>query len=178
MQEITEMATRYDPNGERTFDIIARPDTTERGTPAEQTWITLAQNLFPGFVFYNGWHVLLNRNETKALQNTSTERRDEKERLFQNPAEKWNKLSPDHWGAEKLKENLVRLLVDHLKRQLPGLKMEIEKKLISVQYEASLESKEDAGEVLKERCRGMRDITAKAVDGTDNDNQDYFALAD
>ena len=87
-------------------------------------------------------------------------------------------MSPDHWGAEKLKENLVRLLVDHLKRQLPGLKMEIEKKLISVQYEASLESKEDAGEVLKERCRGMRDIKAKAVDGTDNDNQDYFALAD
>jgi hypothetical protein len=37
MQEITEMATRHDPNGERTFSTIARSDTTERGTPAEQT---------------------------------------------------------------------------------------------------------------------------------------------
>jgi hypothetical protein len=91
-------------------------------------------------------------------------------------------LSPEHWGAEKLKENWVRLLVDHLKRQLPGLKMEIEKKLILVQDEArrlevSLESKEDAGEVLKERCREMCDITAKAVEETHSDNQNYFALA-
>jgi hypothetical protein len=42
----------------------------------------LAQDLFPGFVFYNGWHVLLTRNETEALQNTSTGQRDEKERLL------------------------------------------------------------------------------------------------
>jgi hypothetical protein len=39
-----------------------------------------------------------------------------------------------------------------------------------------LKSKEDAGEVLKERRREMRDITANAVEGTDDDNQDYFAL--
>jgi hypothetical protein len=67
MEEITEMATRHNPNRERTFSTIARPDTTERGTPTEQTWITLAQNLFLGFVFYNGWHVLLNRNEIEVL---------------------------------------------------------------------------------------------------------------
>jgi hypothetical protein len=60
--------------------------------------------------------------------------------------------------------------------------MEIEKKLIPVQdearrLEASSKSKEDAGEVLKERCREIRGITPKAVEGTDTDNQDYFALA-
>jgi hypothetical protein len=48
----------------------------------KQTWITLAQNLFPGFEFRNGWHVLLNRNETELIQNILMEERDEKERPF------------------------------------------------------------------------------------------------
>jgi hypothetical protein len=40
-----------------------------------------------------------------------------------------------------------------------------------------LKSKEDASEVLKGRCREIRGIMPKAVEGIDNDNQDYFALA-
>lgn len=183
-QEITKMATKYDPNGERTFGVITKPDTTERGTPGEQTWIKLAQNLYPGFIFHNGWHVLLNRNETEVIENTSTEERNEKERqFFEDPAREWSKVNPENWGAQKLKESLVRLLVDHLKRQLPSLKMEIEKKLIPIQEEsrrlaASLKSKEDAGDILRKRCADMRNITSKAAEGTYNDNTDYFKLYD
>lgn len=183
-QGIADMATKQDPKGERTFGVITKPDIPEPGTPGEEAWIQLAQNLVPGFKFHNGWHVLLNRTELEVIANTSTEDRDENERqFFQNPASNWSKVDRKNWGAQKLEENLVRLLGDHLKRQLPELKMEIEKKLIPIQNEvrrltASLKSKEDAGEVLQERCRVMRDITAKAVEGTDNDSQDYFGLAD
>ena len=108
MQEITKMATIRTENTHSASlpDQIQRSEVLLRNKHGSH-WPRISSQS----PYFTGWHILLNRNETEVLQNTSTEQRDEKERLFpQNPAEKWNKLSPEHWGAEKLKGNLVRLL--------------------------------------------------------------------
>lgn len=181
-QPIFRMAREADPLGTRTFGIITKPDKPDHNSGSQRNWIKIAQNLVADFRLKNGWHVLLNRTEAEVQKNTSSQERDLKEKdYFENKMNPWNRVPKRNWGAPALKNNLVHLLVDLLKRESPGLKRDIEDRLEPCYEEltalkASFRSEEESGDLLREKCRIMRNHTLLAVEGKISDG--YFELPD
>jgi hypothetical protein len=181
-QSIFRMARDADPRGVRTFGIITKPDKPDQGSGSQRTWIKIAKNKAEGYVFKNGWHVLLSRSEDEVKRNTTSEQRDLKEQqFFEREENPWSEVPSKNWGAENLKGHLVRLLVDLLRRESSSLKRDIEDRLQPFhdkldQLRASLRSKEEADHLFRKKCRDMRNLTLLAVEGKLNDG--YFELPD
>jgi GTPase SAR1 family protein len=122
-QSILKKVRVFDPTGERTLGIITKPDRIE-GNGTKKAFVELAQN--QDVVFKQGWHVLKNRGpgDTSSHQ----ERNRSETRWFrEDPV--FKVLPPHMIGIDALRHRLSVLLFEHVKRELPQLRRDLEDKL-------------------------------------------------
>ena len=131
-QIILKYCRDVDQNGSRTLGIITKPDWLKEGSPNEKAWISLAQNKS---VYFNlGWHMLRNRSED--MMNSTFQERNAAEDLFFSTGG-YQGLPRDMLGIKTLSTKLSKLLYNHLKKELPGLKKELLDELATTQSELS-----------------------------------------
>ncbi|KAF2810357.1 Dynamin family protein [Mytilinidion resinicola] len=126
-QGILERCREVDSNGSRTLGIITKPDFIRVGSDNEKNWFELAQNR--DIYFELGWHILRNRDDGEL--DTSFEQRNASEEAFFAEG-KYQELPRSMVGISSLKTRLSQLLHNHLKKELPGLKKELDDKLKDV----------------------------------------------
>ena len=120
-QIILKKCRQFDPKGARTLGVITKPDYLRAGSENESNWLGLAQNR--DVVFELGWHMLKNRADDQVQW--STAQRNAEERAFFN-AGNYRPVPQCAKGIAALRERLSKLLFDHLKRELPALKLELD----------------------------------------------------
>ncbi|KAI9844695.1 MAG: hypothetical protein M1837_005437 [Sclerophora amabilis] len=123
-QGILDKVREVDPEGERTLGIITKPDRLPAGSGSEQAYIDLAKN--QDIFFKLGWHVLKNRSFEEGASSFE-ERNASETSYFRNS--KFATLSKDSVGIASLRDRLSGLLFNHIKRELPKLREDLEKAL-------------------------------------------------
>lgn len=151
LQNVTELAQKWDPNRVRTIGLITKPDTLEVGSESELSYLGLAQN--KDVELYLGWHVLRNRNFHE--KDTSLDERNRVEEVFFSQGI-WTSLDPEHRGAKSLKIRLSNVLKDQILRQLPGLLEDIHKGI--AECETKLERLGTARDSLADQRRYLSQV--------------------
>lgn len=164
-QPILTRVREVDPEGQRTLGIITKPDRLEPDSGLEKDFLDLARN--QDIIFALGWHVVKNRGFQETASSLSE--RDMSERLFFETS-KFKSLPAEHRGIAALRTRLSALLFEHVKRELPNLRRDLDKAL--------REAEEQLGQLGDQRissqeCRryltylsmDCLDITKKALDG-------------
>ncbi|KAF7937322.1 uncharacterized protein EAE98_001636 [Botrytis deweyae] len=121
LQAVLKQVKAVDPHGRRTMGLITKPDTLFEDSESEKDFVKLASNEVTQLRL--GWHVLRNRDfNTKHV--TSVERDRIEEEFFSQGI--WKTLPRGILGVAKLRERLSRVLLDHIKSELPALIHEIQ----------------------------------------------------
>lgn len=121
LQAVLKRVKEVDPYGSRTMGLITKPDTLFENSESEKEFVKLALNEATRFRL--GWHVLRNRDfHTKDV--TSLERDHIEEEFFSQGV--WKTLPRSILGVSALRERLSRVLLDHIKSELPALIREIQ----------------------------------------------------
>ncbi|KAF4988246.1 hypothetical protein FGRMN_9870 [Fusarium graminum] len=119
-----EKAKRVDPQGQRTFGVITKPDLAPAGSDVEQKYFKIARGQDAAFESKLGWHVLHNGASSAA----SFESRDEDEvSFFQQGA--WAKIPTEARGILRLRRKLRDLSYTQMRRSLPEAITDIQEKL-------------------------------------------------
>ncbi|KAL2758434.1 hypothetical protein ACRALDRAFT_1080266 [Sodiomyces alcalophilus JCM 7366] len=151
LQNVTELAQKWDPDRIRTIGLITKPDTLEVGSESELSYLRLAQN--KDVELQLGWHVLRNRN-FREKETPLQERNRVEESFFSQGI--WTSLDPGHCGAKSLKVRLSNVLKDQILRQLPGLLMDVHEGIADC--EAKLERLGSARDTLSDQRRYLSRI--------------------
>ncbi|RAK86367.1 dynamin family protein [Aspergillus costaricaensis CBS 115574] len=114
LQEVLNIAERFDSKRERTLGIITQPDTLEPDSEEEKTYLQFVSN--EKIRLQLGWHVLRNRSfETREIPDDA---RDAREKEFFNQG-RWSSLSRNNVGIESLRRRLSSILfIQFVKRLL------------------------------------------------------------
>ncbi|KAB8201903.1 P-loop containing nucleoside triphosphate hydrolase protein [Aspergillus parasiticus] len=121
LQEVLNMAERFDSKRERTLGIITQPDILEADSEEEGNYLRFMRN--EKIHLRLGWHALRNRSfETRDI---SDDARDEREKTFFEQG-RWASLSRDCVGVESLRRRLSSVLLQHVRRNLPSLIADIQ----------------------------------------------------
>lgn len=123
-QIILKRARDWDRDGNRTLGIITKPDTLPPGSDSEVDFVNLAKN--EDIHFRLGWHVVRNRGfETR---NDSFAERNRTEAAFFNQGI-WKNFPESSVGITSLRTRLSKLLLDHIRHELPKVFLEVKTKL-------------------------------------------------
>ncbi|BCS04210.1 dynamin family protein [Aspergillus luchuensis] len=123
LQEVLNIAERFDPKRERTLGIITQPDTLEPDSEEEKTYLQFVSN--EKIRLQLGWHVLRNRSfETRDIPDDA---RDAREKEFFSQG-RWSSLSRNSVGIESLRRRLSSILFLQIRGNLPGLLADIKEK--------------------------------------------------
>ncbi|ETS81767.1 hypothetical protein PFICI_06769 [Pestalotiopsis fici W106-1] len=125
-QLVVEEARIHDPNRERTLGVITKPDLAAPGSQDEKKCLQLVRGQENIHKLKLGWHVLRNKSEGKEAS-TVDERDAEEEKFFQTGA--WSNIAPSSRGIAYLRKKLSKVLLEHIRKTLPGLVEEIEASL-------------------------------------------------
>ncbi|KAK0261937.1 hypothetical protein LTR35_017791 [Friedmanniomyces endolithicus] len=120
-QPILTKVREVDSDGNRTLGIITKPDRLSAGSGTEEAFIALARN--EDVFFKLGWHVVKNRKFEES-HFTIEERNDSEARFFR--TSNFQILPADCCGIESLRVRLSSLLFDHVKRELPNLRQDLD----------------------------------------------------
>ena len=137
--------------------MITKTDFLWAGSENEASWLELAQN--KAIHFELGWHLMKNRGEQEGQ--LSFGERNLKEQLFFSRG-KYQALLQHMKGVDSLRQRLSKLLFDHLKRELPQLKAELDEMVEST--EADLETLGTHRGTLSEQRVYLTEIFTKAWD--------------
>ncbi|RFN50599.1 hypothetical protein FIE12Z_5101 [Fusarium flagelliforme] len=119
-----EKAKRVDPQGQRTFGVITKPDLAPTGSDVERKYLGIARGQDASFESKLGWHVLHNGSSSTA----SFKSRDEDEvSFFQQGA--WAKIPTEACGIFRLRKKLRDLSYTQMRRSLPEAITDIQEKL-------------------------------------------------
>jgi GTPase SAR1 family protein len=129
-QSILDRVREVDPNGDRTLGVITKPDLPEEGSNNQADFINLAKNA--DIFFSLGWHVVKNRT-WKEKDATLAERKRAEDTFFHTT--QWRTLSKEFVGVDALRVRLSVLLFEHVKKELPSLRDELESKLSETKHE-------------------------------------------
>ena len=132
-QGILTKVREVDPEGERTLGIITKPDRLPSGSGSESAFLNLARN--EDIFFKLGWHVLKNRSFEEA--SSSFMERNASEDTYFNKSN-FKVLPKECVGIEALRSRLSLLLFEHVKRELPRLKEDLDKALAEAQSQLGL----------------------------------------
>jgi GTPase SAR1 family protein len=165
-QDILKRVQDVDPKGVRTLGIITKPDRVD-GAGSKQAFLELARN--QDIVFKLGWHVLKNRDPEETSAGTSLDQRKESET-------NWFKehfmsaLPTNMVGIDSLRRRLSLLLFQHVKRELPQLRLELEALLESAESELNLMGRkratpQECKEYLSQLSLEFYEVTKSAVEG-------------
>jgi Dynamin central region len=131
-QIILDYVRRVNPDGSRTLSIVTKPDDLPPGSDSEKSFVSLARNEEKVITFKLGWHVLKNRG-FKEREHTFTQRNRSETSFFSKGV--WAELPCDNVGIESLRTRLSELLFEHIKKELPNLRTELDKKLVDINKE-------------------------------------------
>ncbi|KAF2634975.1 P-loop containing nucleoside triphosphate hydrolase protein [Massarina eburnea CBS 473.64] len=120
-QGILNYVKELDPKASRTLGIITKPDTLEVNSEGEDTFLKMARN--EAVSLHLGWHVVKNRNF--AGRDLTDAERDHSEKQFFSTGV-WNSLPPGNVGIETLRSKLSRVLLQHIRKELPSLSATIQ----------------------------------------------------
>ena len=121
-QPILTKVNKVDPTGDRTLGIITKPDRLEHNSGSEAAFLALARN--EDVFFKLGWHVVKNRKfEESAF---SFDQRHESEWTFFQTSN-FKTLPSDCVGIDALRTRLSLLLFEHIKRELPNLRRDLDR---------------------------------------------------
>ncbi|KAL4994064.1 P-loop containing nucleoside triphosphate hydrolase protein [Aspergillus recurvatus] len=124
LQEVLNIAARFDPRGKRTLGIITQPDILEANSEEEDTYLQFMRN--EKVCLQLGWHALRNRSfETRDISDNA---RDEQEKGFFSQG-RWTSLSRESLGVGALRRRLSSILLEHIRHNLPGLIADIQQKI-------------------------------------------------
>ncbi|CAN4111980.1 unnamed protein product [Withania somnifera] len=141
-----QIAGNADPDGYRTIGVITKLDIMDRGTDARNF---LLGKVIPLRLGYVG---IVNRNQEDIMMNRSIKDALVAEEKFFRSRPVYNDLA-DRCGVPQLAKKLNQILVQHIKKLLPGLKSRISAGLVSVakehaSYGEITESKAGMGALL------------------------------
>ncbi|KAF2195597.1 hypothetical protein K469DRAFT_744134 [Zopfia rhizophila CBS 207.26] len=122
-QEILEMAKEVDPDRHRTIGVLTKPDLVDKG--AEQKIVDITKG--KGLDAKLDWSVIYNPGQQEL--NNSIINRGVIEELFFRRIAPWNTLSRERRGIDSLRKRLEEVLTQHIRREFPKVKVEINKKL-------------------------------------------------
>ncbi|KAF1996568.1 dynamin GTPase [Amniculicola lignicola CBS 123094] len=122
-QEILEMAKDVDPDCHRTIGVFTKPDLVDKG--AEQKVVDMIEGRGPGTKL--DWSIVRNPGQQE-LNNSTLDRNTIEKSFFQYTAP-WNTLSNERRGVDSLRTRLEDVLTQHIRREFPKVKSEINKKL-------------------------------------------------
>ncbi|KAF5639238.1 dynamin family [Fusarium sp. NRRL 52700] len=128
--KILNWCDKHDSTRERTVPIITKPDRL--GRDETHTLIQIVQGRDGKFNKFN-WHVLRNRASSGTVEHVSAEERNRHESEFFR-AEPWNVLDPSSYGIEQLKHKLRERYFAAAKRELPAMKLNIDRLLQQEKY--------------------------------------------
>lgn len=120
-QSILKKVRDVDPKGERTLGIITKPDRIE-GDGSKKAFVDLARNR--DIVFKRGWHVLKNRGPGDSSSSHHERKGDEAKWFCEDPI--FKVLPSNMVGIDSLRDRLRVLIFEHIKRELPQLRRELE----------------------------------------------------
>lgn len=120
-QPILTKVREVDPTGERTLGIITKPDRLDQGSGSEAAFLALARN--EDIFFKLGWHVVKNRKFEEV--SFSFEERNASEAFFFRSSN-FKTLPSDCVGIDALRVRLSGLLFEHVKRELPSLRRDLD----------------------------------------------------
>ncbi|KAF2259056.1 dynamin family protein-like protein [Lojkania enalia] len=123
-QIILDHVRKIEGASSRTLGIITKPDFLREGSENELGWIEVAQN--KDVYLERGWHILKNRADNE--MNFSFDERNQSESLFFSKG-RYAELSREQVGVESLRKRLSDLLLNHLLKELPSLKEELNTRL-------------------------------------------------
>jgi hypothetical protein len=163
-----------DPNGERTLGIITKPDRLEPGSGMENDFVNLARN--QDIVFKLGWHVVKNRGFKETAYSLSERNMSE---MLYFESSRFQELPEDCRGITTLRTRLSALLFEHVKRELPSLRQDLDVALKETedqlgQLGVQRTSSQECRRYLTNLSSICLDITKKAVDGYYRD--EHFQL--
>ena len=121
LQAILKRAKAVDPDGRRIMGLITKPDKLPPTSDSEKDFVKLAKNEMTQFRL--GWHVLRNRDYD--MRDASNAERDAIEKEFFSKGV-WADLPRGLLGISTLRTWLSRVLLDHIKSELPALIEEIQ----------------------------------------------------
>ncbi|KAL4982611.1 P-loop containing nucleoside triphosphate hydrolase protein [Aspergillus falconensis] len=124
LQEVLNIAARFDPGGKRTLGIITQPDILEANSEEEDTYLQFMRN--EKVRLQLGWHAL--RNRSFETRDTSDNARDEQEKEFFSQG-RWTSLPRKNLGVDTLRRRLSSILLEHIRHNLPGLLADIQQKI-------------------------------------------------
>ncbi|KAJ5607274.1 Dynamin [Penicillium hordei] len=119
-QVIIEMARELDPEGERTLQVLTKPDLVDEG--AKDKVVEMVENATNGL----GWIVL--RNLGQAQLSHADIDRDRQEEVFYQTSP-WNRLRVENFGVKALRSRLREVLTASVRRAFPSVRAEVIKKL-------------------------------------------------
>ena len=127
-QGILTKVREVDPERERTLGIITKPDRLPSGSGSESAFLQLARN--EDIFFKLGWHVLKNRSFEEA--SSSFMERNASEDTYFNKSN-FKILPKECVGVEALRVRLSQLLFEHVKREVPRIREDLDGALAEAQ---------------------------------------------
>ena len=171
-QKILAKVREVDAEGDRTLGIITKPDRLDSGSGSEAAFIGLAQNHDVHFKL--GWHVLKNRkfDESKF---SLMERNAAEDKFFR--TSNFKCLPTDCVGIEALRFRLSKLLFEHVRKELPTLRSDLEAELASMNEKLKLmgarrSTPADCKTYLTQLSQDCHEVCKAAVNG--HYEGDYF----
>ena len=164
-QPILTKVREVDVAGNRTLGVITKPDRLDPNSGTEAAFLALARN--EDVFFRLGWHVVKNRRFEESSYSIQ-ERNSSEADFFRNS--NFQKLSPDCCGVEALRTRLSGLLFEHIKRELPNLRQDLDTILMdtTTQLEklgSQRASVQDCRNYLTTLSLECLEITKAALDG-------------
>lgn len=171
-QKVLGEAKKCDPDGLRTLGVITKPDLAGQGTANEKKYVDLCRGLEKADKLPLGWYVLRNSSEKDRMDEAHD--RDEAERRFFKSGP-WKSILDANKGVESLRKRLSRVLLDHIKTNLPSLVKDIETNLDTRrQALMRLGKSRDAPEEMRSYLLDIADhfqrLARDAINGSYNDN--------
>ncbi|CAI7668611.1 unnamed protein product [Penicillium discolor] len=154
IQKVLNVAQPFDPKYERVLGIVTQPDIPEAGSDEQEPYVQFIKN--EKVKLQLGWHVLRNRSfETRSI---SDDARDAQEKeFFENG--RWASLPRDQVGIENPRHRLSKILLGHVRRNLPGLIADIEERIS--RNEQTLAKMGAPRTTLQEQRRFLVDISSR-----------------
>ena len=115
-QEIVGKAEDLDPDGDRTFGVLTKPDLVDRG--AETSVIEVMEGKRQKLKL--GWHLLRNPGQAELLDSSKSRHGIEKD--FFDSVSPWNLLDRDTVGIHSLRIRLQEILAGHIRREFPKVR--------------------------------------------------------
>ncbi|KIW64820.1 hypothetical protein PV04_09727 [Phialophora macrospora] len=175
-QPILTKVRDVDPTGERTLGIITKPDKLEPNSGNEAMFLSLARN--EDIFFKLGWHVIKNRKFDEA--SFSFDERNASEWTFFRTSN-FKTLPQECVGIGTLRTRLSGLLFEHIKRELPNLRRDLDQ--VTMETASQLNALGDGRKTARD-CRNYLtqlsvdcgDLSKAAISGYYDDT--YFQFPD